>query len=31
VRDDRGGRVVAIDVTDEKLELAKELGAVWTL
>jgi alcohol dehydrogenase, propanol-preferring len=26
-----GGRVVAIDVTDEKLELAKELGAEWTV
>jgi propanol-preferring alcohol dehydrogenase len=26
-----GGRVVAVDVTDEKLELAKELGAEWTV
>jgi alcohol dehydrogenase, propanol-preferring len=26
-----GGRTVAVDVVDEKLELAKELGATWTV
>jgi propanol-preferring alcohol dehydrogenase len=26
-----GGRTVAVDVADEKLELAKELGATWTV
>jgi propanol-preferring alcohol dehydrogenase len=26
-----GGRVVAVDVTEEKLALAKELGAEWTV
>ena len=26
-----GGRTIAVDVVDEKLELAKELGATWTV
>ena len=26
-----GGRVVAVDIVDEKLELARELGAEWTV